>query len=368
MLAKYRIFKRRGIYYCEDRTSGHQTSLRTSCKTEAQQLLAAKNQAAVLPTLNLTMARAYLTHSSPEMMTRTWLDVMKEIEAGYASSPPSLKRWGKFMRSEPVASLLHRPLLETENTHLFAALRHKRAGVGTNKFLRMVHNRALDLGWLLAPVLARKLWPKFHYKERRAITAEEHAKILAAEHLDDYRLFYDLLWCTGGSQSDIANLQAKNIDWEIRQLSFGRQKLRGKDLDPVVMIIGPNLQAVLAKLPQEGPLFPRLRVLGEHVRASHFTKLCRRANVEGVCLHCYRYSWAQRAKRAGMPEREAMGQLGHNSKAIHRAYSKNAHIVTLPIEHYEAVRKGKIIRMEEELPQSGERHNAEKYRSQSPGA
>jgi len=109
MLTKFRIFSRRGIFYCEDRTTGHQTSLRTSCRTEAQQLLAAKNQAAVQPTLNLTMARAYLTHSSPEMMTRTWLDVMKEIEAGYAESPPSLKRWGKFMRSESIRALLNVP-------------------------------------------------------------------------------------------------------------------------------------------------------------------------------------------------------------------------------------------------------------------
>lgn len=343
MHAKYRVFKRNGVYYTEDKETRHQISLRTKCRAEAEQIVAAKNQAAAQPVLNLTMARTYLTVSAPEMMTRTWMDVMKEIEAGYATSPPSLKRWRKFMRSEPLKALVNLPLLMTENTQLLAAMRHERAGVGTNKFLRMTHNRALDMGWLLAPVLARRLWPKFQYKERRAITADEHQKLVAAEHLEDYRLYYELLWCTGGAQSDVANLDAKNIEYETRHLCFSRQKLRGRGLNPVVMVVGANLQAVLSKLPQEGPLFPRLRGLGEHVRASHFTKLCRRAGVVGVSLHCYRYSWAQRAKTAGMPEREAMSHLGHNSAPVHRYYSRNAQVAVLPIEYYEAEGQKKIV-------------------------
>jgi integrase len=115
-----------------------------------------------------------------------------------------------------------------------------------------------------------------------------------------------------------------------------------------VMFIGPNLEAVLAKLPNDGPLFPRLRQFGENIRASNFTKVCRRAGVVGVSLHCYRYSWSERAKRAGMPEREAMQQLGHNSRAVHRFYARKAGMITFPIEHYEAIRKGKIIQMDSE--------------------
>jgi integrase len=368
MHAKYRLFSRKGTFYSEDRTTGHQTSLRTTCKTEAQQLLAAKNQAAVQPTLNLSMARAYLTHSSPEMMTRTWLDVMKEIEAGYTKEGPSWKRWQKFMRSEPLKDLRNMPLLLTENTHLLAVMRDETAGVSTNKFLRMCHNRALDMGWILAPVLSKKMWPKFVYKERRAITADEHQRIMDAEQLEDYRLYYDLLWNTGGSQSDIASLTEKSVNWVKRRLTFGRRKLRGKGLVPVLMAIGPNLQTILAKLPEKGEFFPRLSGLGENVRASHFTKLCRRAGVEGVSLHCYRYSWAERAENAGMPEREAMAHLGHNSAAIHRYYSKNAHNVTLPLEHYEALRLANVIAMEKGHAVSEETHTSEKYRSQSPGA
>jgi hypothetical protein len=40
-------------------------------------------------------------------------------------------------------------------------------------------------------------------------------------------------------------------------------------------------------------------------------------------------TWAERAKSAGMPERFAMENLGHNSKAVHRAYAKRA-LVKIP--------------------------------------
>jgi integrase len=49
---------------------------------------------------------------------------------------------------------------------------------------------------------------------------------------------------------------------------------------------------------------------------------CRQLGVQGVTLHSYRYAWAERAKTAGYPERFAQEALGHNSKAVHRAYAK----------------------------------------------
>ena len=41
-----------------------------------------------------------------------------------------------------------------------------------------------------------------------------------------------------------------------------------------------------------------------------------------MTLHSYRYAWAERAKICGYPERFAQEALGHNSKAVHRAYAK----------------------------------------------
>jgi integrase len=57
--------------------------------------------------------------------------------------------------------------------------------------------------------------------------------------------------------------------------------------------------------------------------------------VSGVTLHSYRYAWAERAKVVGMPERFAQAALGHNSKAIHRAYAKKAVIIAPSLEDYE---------------------------------
>jgi len=55
------------------------------------------------------------------------------------------------------------------------------------------------------------------------------------------------------------------------------------------------------------------------------------------CLlyHSYRYAWAERAKTCGYPERFAQLALGHNSKAVHRAYAKAAQVTLPPLEEYE---------------------------------
>jgi hypothetical protein len=61
---------------------------------------------------------------------------------------------------------------------------------------------------------------------------------------------------------------------------------------------------------------------GKDSRASEKqdSKKVTRLGIKGVTLHSYRYAWAERAKTAGYPERFAMENLGHNSKAVHRAY------------------------------------------------
>ncbi|MCI0539262.1 MAG: hypothetical protein L0Z50_28990, partial [Verrucomicrobiales bacterium] len=59
------------------------------------------------------------------------------------------------------------------------------------------------------------------------------------------------------------------------------------------------------------------------------------AGIPSICLHSYRYSWAERARAAGYPERYAQEALGHQSTAIHRAYAKRAQVELPPLEHYE---------------------------------
>ena len=85
MLNQYRLFQRaNGVFYWQDNESGQQGSLRTKDRKAAQKLLHAKNEAHRLPTLNLTMARAYLSAHDSKMSTR--MDG-RHARDGHARSP-----------------------------------------------------------------------------------------------------------------------------------------------------------------------------------------------------------------------------------------------------------------------------------------
>ena len=64
-------------------------------------------------------------------------------------------------------------------------------------------------------------------------------------------------------------------------------------------------------------------------RATEFKQRCDGLGISGVSLHSYRYAWVERALKCGFPELFAQQALGHNSKAVHRAYAKHAE-VTVP--------------------------------------
>src|SRR5438874_1438 len=66
-------------------------------------------------------------------------------------------------------------------------------------------------------------------------------------------------------------------------------------------------------------------------RSTEFHQRCVGLGIKGVSLHSYRYAWAERAKTCGYPERFAQLALGHNSKAVHRAYAKNAQVTLPPV-------------------------------------
>jgi integrase len=135
----------------------------------------------------------------------------------------------------------------------------------------------------------------------------------------------------GGSQSDVARLKAEDIDWRNQVVSF----FRAKTGTAQIVHFGNGLAEVLRDLPGQALLFPRLSAMDEKHRAARFQRACRRVGVYGVSLHSYRYSWAERAKAAGYPERFAQEALGHNSRAIHRAHARKAQVILPPLEEYE---------------------------------
>ncbi len=145
-------------------------------------------------------------------------------------------------------------------------------------------------------------------------------------------LYLELLWETGAAQSDAVNFKAEDVDWQSRTISYFRMKTGSL----AQFTISKALETVLSHLPTTGALFPKLSTFTANDRASRFRRRCHKAGVSGVTLHCYRYAWAERAKVVGMPERFAQAALGHNSKAIHRAYAKKAIIIAPSLEEYEA--------------------------------
>lgn len=48
------------------------------------------------------------------------------------------------------------------------------------------------MSWLLSPLIPKRQWPRVHFKARRAITREEHGRILAAEFNPERKAFYEL--------------------------------------------------------------------------------------------------------------------------------------------------------------------------------
>ena len=337
MKPRYRIYRRQGgLFYLFDRHTGKRESLQTSDEAVARRLLHAKNEAQQQPLINRQIARSYLAAADPEITRRTWRDVMAEIIK--LKHDTTQERWITASKDPAFDRLRELPVFETQADHYLRAL--ERGGVATNVFLRRIHNFALDMGWLPWPVLPKKQWPKVEYGAKRAITWEEHRRIVEREQNPERRAFYELCWLLGGSQGDIASLRAEDVDWETQVVSYRRMKTKTVAL----LHFGPEVAALLRVLPQVGPLFPYLRTVRAADRATEFKQRCRGLGISGVTLHSYRYAWAERAKIAGYPERYAQEALGHNSKAVHRAYARKAQVVLPSLEEYECKPgNGKVV-------------------------
>jgi integrase len=321
------MFRRGKVYWCQNNLTRKQESLETKDRSIALRLLHAKNEAALQPYLNLRIAQTYLAATDEMLTKRTWQDVMRECLI--TKTGKTRARYERAVKETAFDLIRSLPLIETQAEHLLNVL--QRGSVSTNNYLRRLHNFALAMNWLPWPVLPKRQWPAVLYKEKRAITAGEHRTIVLKERNDEHRAFYEVCWHVGGSQSDVATLKADDIDWGNRVVSFFRRKTG------TIQIIrfGGELEAILRKLPSNGRLFSKLALLDEKHRASLFQRACRRAGVTGVSLHSYRYSWAERAKVCGYPERFAQEALGHNSKAVHRAYARKAQVTLPALEEYE---------------------------------
>jgi len=238
-------------------------------------------------------------------------------------------RWLTAIKDKALDSVRKLVVLETQAEHFLKVL--EKGSVSTNIYLRRIHNFALDMNWLPWPVLPKKRWPVIKFKEKRGITGDGHQAIVAREQNPERKAFYQLAWHLGASQSDIAFLEAENIDWQAQVISFARKKT----CSIALMRFDEETAELLRSLPNTGPLFPYLRSVRAGDRSTEFHQRCIGLGIKGVSLHSYRYAWAERAKKAGYPERFAQEALGHNSKAVHRAYARKAKVELPPLGEYE---------------------------------
>lgn len=334
MNTRYRlIFRgiRGGMYYCVDKTTGKRNSLQTTSEDEARQIVEAKNNAERQPILNLQIAKAYLAGTDNGIKTRTWQQAIEALTA--TKQGENKERWLRVVKDRALVPLLPMVIIETKGEAILRALQC--GTVSTNVYLRRLHNFCVDMSWLPWPLLPKRQWPAVRFKTKRGITWEEHSRVIAREQNPERKAFYQMAWYLGASQSDLAHLQAEDVDWQARILCFVRMKTRWRSQQPPQVRFGAALELILETLPKKGPLFPYLATVRPGDRATEFKQRCAGLGIEGVTLHSYRYAWAERAKVAGYPERYAQLALGHNSKAVHRAYAKAAQVTLPPLEEYE---------------------------------
>jgi len=220
-----------GVYYLKNKITGEQTSLKTHDRAEAERLLQAHNETKSQPHFNLALARVYINGADPKLITRTWQEVMEHIVA--KKTDETRRRWEVAILDKNFDCIRNLPVAETRPEHFDRALADGK--VSSNVYLRRIHNHALGMEWLLKSVIPRLQWPRPVFKTKRAITLEEHHRIIEAEaaaaqrnqgsrnsdrpHYDERRDFYELLWHTGASQTDAACLKAEDVNRNTRTIS-----------------------------------------------------------------------------------------------------------------------------------------------------
>lgn len=137
-----------------------------------------KNEAAVAsPHINRKIGLVYLADSDPEMGKRTWRMVMNDIIKD--KHGPTLVRYVTALKDPDYALIEGKLLVETLPADFMEVVRV--GNTSTNVYLRRFQNHAVDMDWSTKRVLTKKKFPKIVYGEQRAITWEDHCKIIGRE-------------------------------------------------------------------------------------------------------------------------------------------------------------------------------------------
>src|SRR5258707_7294336 len=250
MKLRFRLIHRgeRGsTFYCVDSETGQRFSLKTKDRDAAEQMVLHRNQMLRQPMLNLQIAKAYLAGTDSGVATRTWQNALNAlVETKHGSTK---ERWVRAAKDKALEAIRNKTLIETQGESLLQAIQS--GTVSTNVHLRKLHNFCLSMNWLPWPLIPKRLWPEIQYRPKRAITLEEHRRIVDREQNPERRDFYELCWHLGGSQTDIANLEAEQIDWKNRVIGYARKKTGSL----AFVHFGTDIENVLRRRPVVGFCF-----------------------------------------------------------------------------------------------------------------
>ena len=135
--------------------------------------------------LNLQLAKAYLAGTDAEMPKRTWqhaLEVLTETKRG-----ANKERWKRVAR---IGHFHCCGRADRGNRGRALVLKVLRIGtVSTNVYLRRLYNFCVDMNWLPWPIVPKRQWPTVRFQEKRAITWEEHSRIVERKRIPSERPF-----------------------------------------------------------------------------------------------------------------------------------------------------------------------------------
>ena len=291
MKNRFILFRRAGVFYYEDTTTGKQLSLRTKIESEAQTLLHAKNESVRQPALNLHIAKAYLAGTDSAMTTRTWPQAIDSLIG--TKEGANQHRWRTAAKDKALLPLLPHVIIETPRRTVVARVESghrfdQRLFAPVAQFLCGLELVAVALD-SQAAMAGRQIQGEARYHPGGTPEDPRRRGEPGAEKL------LSVVLALGRSQGDLASLKGEDVNWTAGTVSFFRHKTG----TPVMVHLGKESLNLLKDLPGEGVLFPYLSSVRANDRATEFKSRCRQLGIQGVTLHGYRYAWAERAKTAG---------------------------------------------------------------------
>jgi hypothetical protein len=178
MKARYKLIRRRGIYYCEDSKTRHEWCLHTPDRQMARRILQAIWESEQMPFVSSAIAHAYMAAATSMVHENTWSDVLDLLLAEKNESP-SKWRWELVRSHASLKPLWRLKVMHTRADQLFTLLRE--GTQATNLYLRRLHDYALDVHWLPWPILSKKCWTMALARMRRTQLLARNSKGLTPD-------------------------------------------------------------------------------------------------------------------------------------------------------------------------------------------